>query len=485
MTATLTDQALVVHLFVTDDARDALRTAWDACSAALGMDRPVAALGLPEDLPGDLPRAGAVAARQTADRRRQAIVRRHRDVLVLSAALAGDDWADLESAWTSAIPSAGDRAFGETRIFAAAGRPTGEVGERVPGTPALGPPAIVDGHTTLWETAGGADDRRLRRIVALSHEGRSAESDAWLWSRGDDGLPPFARYLLHIAKIRYQLRVRDRYDQERHVASVGRDADAAVAEARRVLLTEPPAPAALLDVRARLAAQTVRSTGLVEVRTRLAEMTRTVEIAVSNAHAPAHRGLFGDDRALAEWFAQRLADDAHYLEAAAQRVHDVLAALSMAVEAALDERREEVRADEAAAALRRERLNLLQTAIIGAALMTLAAVQALQYRPPLPPSLRPPVIAALGAVTLLLATMALWTRSDHAVPVWTGRIACGLSCATLGWLGTSAVGHLTTARPSPPALTLVIGSLAFTVGLLTSLRLVRRHPRSNTPGDPR
>ncbi|WP_371786267.1 CATRA conflict system CASPASE/TPR repeat-associated protein [Streptosporangium subroseum] len=466
MTAPLTDHALVVHAFGPVDAYDKLLTVWKSCADGLGMTSPIPPLGLPADLPTGLPPGGALAARQTPDQRFQAIVRRNQDTLILSAALSGDDWSALEPLWISA--AAQDWSFGETRIYAAAGRDPGDA------VPRLGPSAAVGGHTLVWEASGTPDDRPLRLVVALSRQGRSAESDAWLWSRGDDRLPPFARYLLHTAKIRYQLRVRERYDQEVHVGSVARDTDDLAAEARRILVSDRPALPDLLAIRARLAAQMVQSTGLVGVRTRITEMSRTVEIAVANSRAPSRRGLFADDRALAEWFAHRLADDTHYLDAAAERVRDVLSALSMAIEATLDQRREEFRAEDSAAAQRRERLNLLQTAVIGSALMVLAAVQAFQYRLPLPPSLQAPVIAVLGATTLLLATVALWTRSGHPAPVWTGRFACGLTCAALGWLGTTLTTHLTTGHPAPVSAALSLSAAAFVLGLLAALKLLPR-----------
>ncbi|GAA3017561.1 CATRA conflict system CASPASE/TPR repeat-associated protein [Streptosporangium longisporum] len=462
MTAPLTDPAFVVHVFGPATGYDDLRPVWTACADALGMTAPIPSLGLPVDLPANLPRSEAVAARQAPDQAVQAIVRRNHDTLILSVALFGD-WDTMQTRWTSAADNGWS--FGEAWIYTAAGSD--------PGDAVVGPSANVEGHTLVWEASGAPDDRRLRRFIALSQDDHLIESDAWLWSRGDERLPPFARYLLHTAKIRYQLRVRDDYDEEIHLRTVTRDTDALLAEARNALLVDSRSLPGLLTIRARLAAHTVQSTGLTGVRTRLTEMSRTVEIAAANARPPSRHGLFADDLSLAEWFSHRLADDTHYLTAASERVHDIMSALSMAVEAALDQRREQLHAEESAAVQRKERLNLLQTAIIGSTLMILAAVQAFQYRLPLPPSLQAPLIAVLGTLALLLATITLWTRSPGPAQIWTGRLTTALASATVAWLVTTVVAHLITGHPSPVHATLLISSTVFCAAFLATLKFFR------------
>jgi hypothetical protein len=72
-------------------------------------------------------------------------------------------------------------------------------------TPPLGPFAI-------WEAAKGPrdagtwDGRTHRHIAVMAPHDRGAELSAWTWSRGDAELTPLARYLLHAAKMRYELR---------------------------------------------------------------------------------------------------------------------------------------------------------------------------------------------------------------------------------------------------------------------------------------
>lgn len=72
--------------------------------------------------------------------------------------------------------------------------------------PPLGPFAV-------WEASEpgsgqvARDDRVDRRIVVVAERHRDAELSAWTWTRGDGRPTPFTRYLLHAAKLRYELRV--------------------------------------------------------------------------------------------------------------------------------------------------------------------------------------------------------------------------------------------------------------------------------------
>src|SRR5262249_42099509 len=83
----------------------------------------------------------------------------------------------------------------------------------------------------VWEASPLVDSRVLRRIVVLGPADRDPELSAWVWSTGDPAAPPFARYLLHAAKLRHQVRV---WNQGRELARLrGRIADS-VARLRAV-----------------------------------------------------------------------------------------------------------------------------------------------------------------------------------------------------------------------------------------------------------
>ncbi len=62
-----------------------------------------------------------------------------------------------------------------------------------------------------------ADERRLRRLVIAIAPDADPAAFAWAWSQGGTAIPPLARYLLHAAKLRYQLRVWQRDGQARQV----------------------------------------------------------------------------------------------------------------------------------------------------------------------------------------------------------------------------------------------------------------------------
>jgi hypothetical protein len=205
----------------------------------------------------------------------------------------------------------------------------------------------------------GADDRALRRIAVLAPSSRAADLDAWVWTRGDARLSPFARYLLHAARIRSQLRGYSGGDAVRRLrATADEDARHLLALPRR----DPARPAdplaaedALIEASVRLMELRTGSTGLVNALTGVREARRTVQIARSNLATTMRTGpgavprarpgsLFAEDRALAEWFVQRLGDDALYLEAARDRARDVLRIAAAATEAAAAARRESAEA---------------------------------------------------------------------------------------------------------------------------------------------
>src|SRR5262249_23001013 len=129
--------------------------------------------------------------------------------------------------------------------------------------------ATTDIGTAVWEVSPPGDSRVLRRVVVLAPPDRDAELSAWTWSNGQPASPPFARYLLNAAKLRYQGQV---WDQGRELAGLrARTADS-VARLRSARVADHAEIAALkaveLDVVAALAA--------------LSEMKRTVEIAADN-----------------------------------------------------------------------------------------------------------------------------------------------------------------------------------------------------------
>ncbi|ACU75427.1 hypothetical protein Caci_6581 [Catenulispora acidiphila DSM 44928] len=543
-----TAQALAVHVFFSAEGEHArasyarLRDLWTACGDSLGMTTPVPRLGMPVELPPTLAAPsvlGPAAARQSvAEGIVQAFVVRERDVYCLAVMIAPDaaerlGWSELEARW-SAVVTAGASAgagtpnavpLGEARLFLAlvntmpdgVAAPSG-VREAMPQHPDTDEAWWRRGHRTdsgllLWETASRPDDRAVRRFAVVASRRDEKLMDAWVWTRGEAEVPPFGRYLMHMAKIRHELRIHAGGDAVRRLRT---EADSRVERLLQLLEGEIPAgPAELVAASTRLAVLRVQSAGLIAALTRLREMRRTVQIAQWNMAAalgedggiegqasavsgPGHirarasdnevggpvsgrPGTTGsrpgtppatpltDDRALADWFATRLDDDALYVAAACDRTRDVAEITATVVEHGLHEHRQ-------AAEDHRDRFSLLQTAIIGAVLMVLTAVQALGYRVPVSGPVKAPLVAVLGAVTLFLAAfvLRLATASDHRPQALLSHIAAGLSGAALVWL-LVAIGWTEQAHHSSPrGLTCLVSGFGFVVGVAVARLLSRR-----------
>ncbi|SEQ84265.1 CATRA conflict system CASPASE/TPR repeat-associated protein [Streptomyces radiopugnans] len=477
-------EALGVHLFVLtggahrDGALALLAEVWDKCGTVLGMTDPVERTGVAvqpesgwESLIGTTATgtAGLLAARaRPGVGVRQAALRRERDVLCLSVMLApaaeeGLGWAELDTQWSAVLP-AGDALEGRPRGRGVLGvarlylarlaepgvRPVPEpdrplavaVQARTPADPAVsdgwpyGGVAVSRGFA-VWEASAARDARLERRFVVVAAHDHDRELTAWTWTTRARELPPLGKYLLHAARLRYQLRVWSA------AGSAGRlrdAADTAVTE----LLEQTAAPhgpgreADLLRATRALVGLQARERGLVDRSTRSREMARTVEIAAANLAAlgdsspdgPTPGGPFADDRALAEWFGRRLDDESTYLEATLRRCEQVGAFADQLLQRARQRRQETV--------------NLGLTGAVGAVLMSLTAVQALQYTIPLPGPVKPAVVTALGALTLLVSLVVLRVvvpeRRWTAALVRLGAAALG---AALAWTAVSATGGAT------------------------------------------
>ncbi|MFI0773659.1 CATRA conflict system CASPASE/TPR repeat-associated protein [Streptomyces sp. NPDC021212] len=519
---TLTDQSLVVHLFVatTGPRRSAsyrrLREVWAACGSHLGMTHSVAATGLPDTLPeelGELPATGAVAARRDRAGLAQAVLRRHHDLLCLSVALspaAGEhgSWDAWDRQWTRVAGQDRDQerewVVGEARLYVAyrevagGAAPVGvrELTEAIRAELPLplGPGvAVARPEVTLWEATSDSATRPSRRFVAVADDSGDAPRDTehWLWSQGGDAPPPFARYLADAAKLRYEMRVHAAHGSDL-ASPAGAVVDGALAALDRGTADDngPDDGQAhdrgeeLARWRTRLLALTAGSAGLTQWVTRVREMRTTVRIAESNMRAQRDaagvpeggHGPFAEDLALAGWFVQRLSDGLVYLEADRERARDALTALTVEAEHALQRRRELTQAQEAAAQQRQSKVNLLQSAFLGAVLMVLAAIQTFAYKVPfLPPPAVPALIALLGALALLLATLVLWlaTPPESRAPARLGSLLTGLVGATAGWLASTVAVHAATGRAAPALLTWAVALPAFGCGWLVMRRRLR------------
>ncbi|WP_143081820.1 CATRA conflict system CASPASE/TPR repeat-associated protein [Streptomyces qinglanensis] len=345
----LLDEHLVLHLVAplgsprATAAYDAVRDLWTACRHLFAMDRALPGSDLPRDLPAtaaQLLRAApgtagvrTLAAQENAEDDYQAVLRRHHDVLSLSVALAPrhdrPGWRLLTRQWEAVSHGRTEALIGDARVYLAR-LPASAGGTAPPFGPAEAEPAVrgllphplqsPGGHPQgvteqerlhLWELAPGGDERSRRDFLLVAGPDDEARASAWCWSSGGTSIPPLARYLLHAAKLRYQLRV---WRCDNRAAELRARVDEATGRPGGGVPagfpgtpdpTGPPAEARRLVPRLR-------------------SLRRTVDIAADNmaralGSPPPYAGPFADDHALAAWLSAALDDEAGYLADAVDR----------------------------------------------------------------------------------------------------------------------------------------------------------------------
>lgn len=362
MTAPVINQELVIHVFSPLDgphaetAYEQVRRLWSGCRIRLGMTEPIPreqAWTAPPESHLALRADGIVAAQEDPGTSRQAVLRRVHDVVVLSVALAQPlpegcrrpsatpvnqppgrpmGWAEWGQLWSQASAPDADATLGEAHMFLA--RVPGEGVGTFAATTALGQavepllPYREDrarewwrrGATTssgfaVWDLSPGETDR-IREFVILAAGDRDDELSAWTWSDGTTAFPLLARYLLHMAKLRYEARLLDSWAQGPRGGDIGQ----MLAELSVALAPDAPHPGKAKLLRSQLSRLRGEENRLQALEADLERLSRTVAIARDNAAGAAGpeagegaAGMFVADQALARWLTQQLDDYLGYL----------------------------------------------------------------------------------------------------------------------------------------------------------------------------
>lgn len=337
--APITSPALLVYCFASIEASiehdaersrggwDRLNTLWAACRA-MGTTEPSLSALAPAELPaaptGRRAFQVVASARRGGGAVRSVFVFAEHEIVGLVTALSADSagtdgLSEVLGEWLSHVPpeAPGNGVIGEVTLIVGlcpAGTvvPPDVVDQLGPLATRLGTNAIplAPGHgpagTRIWEFRSSAEHRRV--IALIAPDDRERELDEWLWAvQGRQGLVPFTRYCLNVAKGRYQAGV---YRELTPVSELIADTDRA---ARKVLerlveqRNQALDTAALVRADAELQGQQLGDAGLLWRITRLQEMAQTVQTARADArrHMPsgalesADGGLFG--RTMLSW----------------------------------------------------------------------------------------------------------------------------------------------------------------------------------------
>jgi predicted nucleotide-binding protein len=257
----------------------------------------------------------------------------------------GSNWKDYAALWARASQPRAGALLGEAHVYLARtqqgrtgpGQAPAGLGEnlapllpyredRSPGWHRRG--IITTAGFALWDTEA-ADAGAVREIVLAATADRDEELSAWAWSDQSPAMPPFARYLMHAAKLRYEARLLETWHG---TAAAHVDGESLITELNAVLAAERPdgeIAVKLGPLRTQLRAEERRLTLL---DGDMARLEQTVSVARHNLAAqpgcgpvdgPA--GLFAADQSLARYLGDQVGSDRRYLQIKLGRVQSMLA----------------------------------------------------------------------------------------------------------------------------------------------------------------
>ena len=450
--------AFVAHVVVLGEESASRAHAtdwWTACQKVLGLTETFSPVATPiEDVEQDRP---AAVRSPTSDAIEEAVVRRLRDgfcVSILLAPTASTPWERRFAAWRAMaddLPRPAELAVSHTVVLLARSADD----EAPPEWPHLGEPVVTAPGVTVREVASDDDGRVLRQWLVLGGIDDEAAVAGWAWSAGQWSAPPLVGYLVPATVVRHRLR-QWREQRSTFLASCA-EADDEVDALVALLATDADTESLSEGARHLRLLQSQR-TGLVQQGTRLRQQAAAVRAMADNLvlHATP-LGPVADDQALAAWLAVQLDDDAAWLSEVRERADHVALLADQQVSRAEVERQDVVRR-------RQERLNIGLTAVTGAILTALTAVQALQLVVGISDEAKVAVTVLLATITLVagLAVLRL-ARPDRIWPVVLLRVG-------LAGLGAAAAAVVVAFVPDANAATTWAWSgVAFLVGLVAGV----------------
>ena len=386
------------------------------------------------------------------------------DAIGVAVRLDGDDWADIAARWhdaTGGRPAPAD-VLGEVHVYSgvttepAPTEPRQHLSRVVGGDDTIELFAAVKGGVGVWEREGDGP----RTFVVTAPRGELL--DAWLDPTPLD-LPGFARYLLHAAKLRYEVGVFQR--SVTAIRARERSVDAALDELLALTETQGalPRPSETAQVEEVLDRARKDSTALLLSLTRMRDLQLTVEIACHNltSYRPEGEGEAGDggspfdrDSDLGEWLTEQIGREILYLSSVRERAVEVQGLTSF-------------RVDQATASHARvlNRLTLLQTSVLGALLAGVGVAGTFGEPIDLTGSLRLPVLFVVMAIALALPPVVVrWYERYGAFEI----LGTGGVGASAGWL------IVVLADRSPPVALTLAAAVVGGVVLAGALHVVNR-----------
>ncbi|WP_018331102.1 CATRA conflict system CASPASE/TPR repeat-associated protein [Actinomycetospora chiangmaiensis] len=510
MPTELFGQEFVGYAYLLVDHKAAAACLWTHAVEQLCLEDQVGAY--PNDLPEHFdttaePKQGIIALRERSDvGLHQVVLRRVHDVLVLGVLRSfGNDgtkgWQQAESDWETLVGPRRVGLLGAARILQGRVSSKGplsvdeelceRVGAAVDGSaanPAWTATGTVVrsaglGKFAVWTAPerGGGDIENHRRLVVLAKESRDAELSAWTWSRGTPEMTPLASYLLHAATLRGLASRRPDVAGLHQMLRENDQALGALVEHISPLAKDDAAdPDGLIRASARVRALQADEFGLIAA---LGERERLLAaVGVTTANMAAYLdirkpgGPFADDSALADWHCAQLRVEEASLRERLQRGRSITDEADSLLQSALQDRGEEFQ-------LRRERINLAATGVVSALLMALAAIQAFQYKVPVPDQVKGPVVFVLTCLALLSSLLVLrsWNRTGRRQATALVVLAATLLGAGVGWTVASVVAELSgrIAPSNESWLGAGVGALIALVSAVTASRAGGRENRSD------